>query len=130
MLSQDRDDLSSKKSWDAAIPNSHTSKWAELVKEGITQDSLIFNRTVRPSSAVKAPSLVGFFDGSAVAMAGVVYIRWMCFKDKTKSVDTRLVNGCSQDSDFDPDIHKFKSYLVTANIHLSLFVGRRTAELV
>merc|ERR1712177_137085 len=114
LLTQDRGTLSSKNSWDAAITSSHTLKWAELIREGITQDSLTFNRTVRPSAAVKAPSLVGFFDGSAVAMAGVVYIRWMCFKDKTKSVDTRLVNGCSQDSDFDPDINEFKSYLVTA----------------
>ena len=72
LLSQDRDDLSSKKSWDAAIPSSHTLKWAALVKEGITQDSLIFNRTVRPSSAVKAPSLVRFFDGSSVAIAGAI----------------------------------------------------------
>merc|ERR1712041_4476 len=77
LLSQDRETLSSKISWDAAIPSSHTLKWAELIREGITQDSLSFNRTVRPSAVVKAPTLVGFFDGSASAMAGAVYIRWM-----------------------------------------------------
>ena len=90
MLTQDRNTLSSKKSWDAAIPSSHTSKWADLIREGITQDSLTFNRTVRPAAVVKAPSLIGFFDGSASAMAGAIYIRWICFKDKNKSVDTSL----------------------------------------
>merc|ERR1712089_96682 len=85
--------------------------------------SLTFNRTVRPSAVVKAPSLVGFFDGSASAMAGAVYIRWMCFKDKTKILDTSLVNGCSEDSDFDPNIHEFKSYLVTAKAKVTPLDG-------
>merc|ERR1712112_379119 len=48
LLSQDRNDTSSKKAWDTTIPNIQISKWAELVREGITQDSLTFNRTVRP----------------------------------------------------------------------------------
>ena len=56
-------------------------------------------------------------------MAGVVYIRWMCFKDKTKGLDTSLVNGCSQDSDFDPNIHEFKSYLVTAKAKVTPLDG-------
>merc|ERR1712240_32851 len=114
LLSQDRNDTSSKKAWDTTIPNSQISKWAELVREGITQDSLTFNRIVRPSTAVKAPSLVGFFDGSSVAMAGAVYIRWMCLKDKMNALDSKLVGGCPQDSDFDSNIHEFKTSLVTA----------------
>merc|ERR1711873_265771 len=115
LLTQDRETLSSKNSWDAAIPSSHTSKWADLIREGITQDSLTFNRTVRPAAVVKAPTLVGFFDGSASAMAGAVYIRWMCFKDKDRIVDTSLKNGCLEDSDYDPRMHemvKTSSYLI------------------
>ena len=123
LLSQDRNDTSSKKSWDTAIPTSQILKWAELVREGITQDSLTFNRTVRPSTAVKAPSLVGFFDGSSVAIAGAVYIRWMCLKDKTKALDSKLVNGCPQDSDFDPEIHEFKTALVTAKAKVAPLDG-------
>merc|ERR1712240_90620 len=123
LLAQDRNTLSSKQSWDATIPSIYTSKWVELIREGITQDSLTFNRTVRPAAVVKAPSLIGFFDGSASAMAGTIYIRWMCFKDKTKSVDTSLKSGCSQDSDFDPDIHEFKSYLVTAKARVTPLDG-------
>merc|ERR1712177_28830 len=123
LLTQDRDTISSKNSWDAAIPSSHSSKWADLVREGITQDSLTFNRTVRPAAVVKAPSLVGFFDGSTSAMAGAVYIRWMCYKDKTKTVDTRLVNGCPDDSNFDPNIHEFVSYLLTAKAKVTPLDG-------
>ena len=123
LLTQDRNTLSSKQSWDAAIPSIYTSKWVELIREGIIQDSLTFNRTVRPAAVVKAPSLIGFFDGSASAMAGAVYIRWMCFKDKSKSVDTNLTNGCSEDSDYDPDIHEFKSYLVLLRLRLHLWMA-------
>ena len=122
-MSQDRSDTSSKKAWDTTIPNNQIAKWAELVKEGITQDSLTFNRTVRPSTAVKAPSLVGFFDGSSVAMAGAIYIRYMCLKDKTKSIDHKLVSGCPYDSDFDPNLHEFKTSLVTAKARVTPLDG-------
>ena len=61
-----------------AIPENYVNQWALLVREGITQDTLTLNRSVRLASAVKAPSLIGFFHGSSVAMAGVIYIRWMC----------------------------------------------------
>ena len=59
LLSQDRVDLSSKKAWDTKIPENYIKQWASLVKEGITQDILTFDRTVRPASAVKVPSLIG-----------------------------------------------------------------------
>ena len=58
LLSQDRVDLSSKKAWDTKIPENYIKQWALLVKEGITQDILNFNRTIRPASADKAPSLI------------------------------------------------------------------------
>ena len=66
---------------------------------------------------------MGFFDGSSVAMAGAVYIRWMCLKDKTKAIDCKLVNGCPQDLDFDPDIHEFKTSLVTAKARVTPLDG-------
>ena len=47
-------------------------------------------------------------------MAGAVYIRWMCLKDKFKFTDSKLVNRCSQNSDFNPDTHEFRYALVTA----------------
>merc|ERR1712243_93591 len=47
----------------------------------------------------------------------------MCFKDKSKSVDTNLTNGCSEDSDYDPDIHEFMSYLVTAKAKVTPLDG-------
>ena len=63
LLSQDRVDLSSKKAWDLAIPENYVKQWTLLVKGGITQDTLTFNRSVRPASVVKAPSLIEFFMG-------------------------------------------------------------------
>ena len=71
LLSQDRVDLSSKKAWDLVIPENYVKQWALLVKEGITQDTLAFNRTVRPASAVKAPSLIGFFMGLLLQWLGL-----------------------------------------------------------
>ena len=56
-------------------------------------------------------------------MAGAVYIRWMCLKDKSKTLDSKLVNGCAQDSDFDPEIHEFKSALVTAKAKVTPLDG-------
>ena len=47
-------------------------------------------------------------------MAGAVYIRWMCLKDKFKFTESKLVNRCFQDLDFNPDTHVFRSALVTA----------------
>merc|ERR1711867_326868 len=61
--------------------------------------------------------------GSASAMAGAVYIRWMCYKDKTKKLDTSLVNGCPDDSDFDPNIHEFISYLLTSKAKVTPLDG-------
>ena len=49
-------------------------------------------------------------------MAGAVYIRWMCFKDKSKVIEGNLSNGCSQDSDFNPEIHVFSLHW----LHLKL----------
>ena len=75
LLSQDRSDSSSKKSWDKPIPQSFVNDWASLVEEGIKQDVLPFSRSVRPAFAVHSPTLVGFFDGSSQAVSAVVYIR-------------------------------------------------------
>merc|ERR1711867_145653 len=61
--------------------------------------------------------------GSASAMAGAVYIRWMCYKDKTKNLDTSLVNSCPEDSDFDLNIHEFISYLLTAKAKVTPLDG-------
>ena len=56
-------------------------------------------------------------------MAGAVYIRWMCFKDKSKVIEGNLSNGCSQDSDFNPEIHIFKSSLVTSKARVAPLDG-------
>ena len=50
---------------------------------------------------------------------GAVYIRWMCFKDKYKVIEGNLSYGCSQDTDFNPEIHNFKSSLVTSKARVA-----------
>ena len=103
-----------KKAWNTKIPENYIKQWASLVKEGITQDILTFNRIVRPASAIKAPSLIGFFDWSSVAMAGAVYIRWMCLKNKDAVIEGPLDKDCSLDTDYNSEIHVFKSALITS----------------
>ena len=63
------------------------------------------------------------FYGSYVAMAWAIYIRWMCFKDKSRVIEGNLSNGCSQDSDLNPKIHVFKSSLVTSKARVAPLDG-------
>ena len=55
---------------------SFVKKWAYLVEEGISQDTLTFLRTHRPPYLVKAPDLIGFFGDSCIAMEEVIYVRY------------------------------------------------------
>ena len=93
------------------------------MEEGINQDVLSFRRSVRPAFAVKSPSLVGFFDGSSLAVASAVYIRWMCYKNAPGVQDTKLKHGSSQDSDYNPGLHKFKSFLLTSKARVATMDG-------
>ena len=43
----------------------------------------------------------------------------MRFKDKSRSTENKLVNGCPQDLDFNPEIHEFKSAFVTAKARVT-----------
>ena len=74
-------------------------------------------------SAILTPSLVGFFDGSSLAIAGAVYIRWMCFKDTSGVQNTKLQHGSSQDTDYDPELHEFKSFLLTSKARVAPMDG-------
>ena len=47
-------------------------------------------------------------------MAGAVYIRWMCLKNKDAVIEGPLDKGCSLDTDYNPEIHVFKSALITS----------------
>ena len=72
----------------------------------------LFSRSASPASnAVKSPPLVGFY-GSWLAMAGTVYIQWMCYKNTSGEQNITLIHGCSRDSDYDPELHESKSYLL------------------
>ena len=38
--------------------------------------SISFDRSVRPKNAVGRPELIGYWDGSDLAYAAVIYVRW------------------------------------------------------
>ena len=47
----------------------------------------------------------------------------MCFKDKSKVIEGNLSKGCSQDTDYNPEIHTFKSALITSKAKVAPMDG-------
>ena len=46
-----------------------------------------------------------FSQNESQKVFGGVYIKWMCFKNKSKVIKGNNSNDCSQDTDFNPQIH-------------------------
>ena len=83
------------------------------VKEGISQDSLWFPRSTSCTRAVKKPRLVGFWDGSSQAFSAVIYAITMVSKFEENDLEV-LPDGDINDEDFHPNVHEFKSHILTA----------------
>ena len=47
----------------------------------------------------------------------------MCFKDKSKVIEGNLSKGCSQDTNYNPEIHTLKSLLVTSKARVAPLDG-------
>ena len=47
----------------------------------------------------------------------------MYFKNKGKVIDGQLSKGCSQDTDYNPEIHTFESALITSKAKLAPMDG-------
>ena len=62
--------------WDTPLPEKHQKEWLLAVKELILSDMVSFPRSLRVDGVVDRCEVVGYFDGSDLAFAGVVYTRW------------------------------------------------------
>ena len=80
---------------------------------------LSFYKSSRSTCAIKSPTLVGFIDGSSVAMADAMYIRWMCYKNASGVHNTKITPRCSQDSDYNPELHEIISILLTSKARVA-----------
>ena len=63
-------------SWDDQIPEELASLWRELMRETLELGDVYFKRAFRPEGVVISIIFVGFWDGSLMAWACVVYARY------------------------------------------------------
>ena len=77
--------------WDTVLQGKLVDTWNRYIEELVRTGMIEFRRCVRPEGKVEEFILVGFFDGSDQAFAGVVYCRW---KMEDGSVVIRLL--CSK----------------------------------
>ena len=75
-------------SWDDQIPEELTSLWRELMRETLELGAVYFKRAFRPEGVVISIIFVGFWDGSLMAWACVVYARYTM---ETGEVIVRLI---------------------------------------
>ena len=67
--------------WDEDIPLKEKSKWLKILQEFCKVSVVTFPRCIAPISKGSYAEIVGFFDGSDNAYAGVAYIRWKLQND-------------------------------------------------
>merc|ERR1712240_349976 len=91
--------------WDSPVSTSLVKEWASALKEGITQDSLYFLRSMSSRRAVKKPRLVGFWDGSSQAFSAAVYVISMVSRHKENNKES-LPEGDLEDKDYNPEEHE------------------------
>ena len=62
--------------WDDPIPSADQEMWYKLIEMLVKSKSIIFPRATRPPNVFGKSKMVCFFDGSGVAYASVIYVRW------------------------------------------------------
>ena len=62
--------------WNDEVKGDLKQAWIDLLKEAVYGEYLCFPRTTRPADAIGGPSIAAFSDGSSVAYAAAVYLRW------------------------------------------------------
>ena len=63
--------------WDDPIPSADQETWYKLIEMLVKSKSIVFPRATRPPNAFGKSQMVCFFDGSDVAYASVIYVRWI-----------------------------------------------------
>ena len=62
--------------WDADLPATEKTGWAQWFKSLLVPAEATFPRTTKPRNAVGSPRLVGFGDASLLALCAVLYVVW------------------------------------------------------
>ena len=62
--------------WDKPIPSDLHIEWVETITMFLQIGPIVLNRSVRPEGVEDEPELIGFADGSLLAYACCIYIRW------------------------------------------------------
>ena len=68
--------------WDAPLPEVLAIRWRELLEELVRFQPVFIPRCVRPSNAQEPPELICFWDGSQVAYAATVYLRYLVREER------------------------------------------------
>ena len=77
--------------WDEPIPEGLHRQWEELIAMFLEMGEIEINRAVRPAGVVDPPELIGFADGSLLAYACAIYIRWTREKVAPEDPDRYVV---------------------------------------
>ena len=63
--------------WDTPLPPGPSQTlWLSLIQMLVCAGTITFHRNTKPRNAVGKSQLISFFDGSDVAFAATIYIRW------------------------------------------------------
>ena len=72
--------------WDDPIPTKVAQDtWLAVIRSLVEAEKVSFPRATTPSNAIGKPQLICYFDGSDVAYAAAIYIRWI-LSDQTVKV--------------------------------------------
>ena len=62
--------------WDEPLPTPLQTKWQQLLREVLLMAPIIVPRSVRPPAAVGPPEMIVYTDGSVLAYAALIYLRF------------------------------------------------------
>ena len=77
--------------WDEPIPSDLHLQWEELIAMFLDMGEIELSRAVRPAGVLDTPELIGFADGSLLAYACAIYIRWTKEKTTPEEPDRHVV---------------------------------------
>ena len=67
--------------WDDPLPEEMQEDWKKAIKMLVSRDEVVFDRGTKPTNAMGRPELIGYWDGSLLAYAALLYIRWLLKTD-------------------------------------------------
>ena len=82
--------------WDDPIPAKQKDEWIEIIEMLLSMGDIVLDRAVKPPGTMGLPEIIGFWDGSLIAYACAVYVRWRMVQKNVDGSDTfsvKLVCG-------------------------------------